>query len=178
MFFYFILNLLTIFFVSVLPDVAPSSEFLNTSLTRNSPPPFSSKADMIESTITSRGYQDSPYCPNSWGSTFHPGAYNNNYYNPSYNVQHFNTPAPMVYPAIISTVNQNEIHFHLHPTSSEVTRNEYFMPESIGSEGSRQDLVPTTVSEVVSQQGVSSPLQEGTREESAVQDPSNVWRPY
>lgn len=52
------------------------------------------------------------------------------------------------------------------------------MPESIGSEGSRQDLVPTTVSEVVSQQGVSSPLQEGTREESAVQDPSNVWRPY
>ncbi|XP_066255128.1 runt-related transcription factor 3-like [Euwallacea similis] len=163
---------------TVLPDVTPSAEFLNTSLTRSSPPPFSSKTDIVESSITSRGYQDSPYCPNNWGSSFHPGSCNNNYYNTTYNAQHFNPGTPVVYPAIISTVNQNQIHFHLHPTPSEVARNEYFMSDNISSEGSRAELVPTTVSEVVSEQEVSTPLQEGAREESAVQDPTNVWRPY
>lgn len=167
--------------LTVLSDAA-STEFLNTSLTRNSPPSFiSHKSDLLESTITSRSYQDTPYCPNSWTTPYHPTTCNNNYYNnTAYNSQHFNTPSPaVVYPAIISTVNQNQIHFHLHPTPSDVSRNEYFLPDSISSEVPRVDLVPTTVREVTTEHGVSSSsMQESSREENAVQDPSNVWRPY
>lgn len=166
-----------LFYISVLSDATSSTEFLNTSLNRNSPP-FTPKTDLIESTITSRGYQDSPYYPNSWGTTYHPSTYNNNCYNAPYNTQHYNTPAPVVYPAIISTVNQNQIHFHLHHTPSEGTRNEYFLPESLSSEASRQDLVPTTSSEIIPEHEVSSSLQETSREENTAQDPNHVWRPY
>ncbi|XP_019771336.2 uncharacterized protein LOC109545231 isoform X2 [Dendroctonus ponderosae] len=165
---------------TVLSD-ATSTEFLNTSLTRNSPPSFiGHKSDLLESTITSRSYQDTPYCPNSWTTPYHPTTCNNNYYNnTAYNAQHFNTPSPaVVYPAIISTVNQNQIHFHLHPTASDVSRSEYFLPDSVSSEIPRVDLVPTTVREVATAHGVTASMQEGAREENAVQDPSNVWRPY
>ncbi|KAL1494326.1 hypothetical protein ABEB36_009941 [Hypothenemus hampei] len=167
---------------TVLSDAGTSSaEFLNTSLTRNSPPPPPppfpvAKTDLMET--TSRGYQDSPYCPNSWGTSF--PACNNNYYNNPYNSQHFNTPAPaMVYPAIISTVNQNQIHFHLHPTATPGdivgSRNEYFMSDNTIGE-SRVDMVPSAVTEA-DHAGVSSTMEEASREESSVQDP-NVWRPY
>ncbi|XP_050298673.1 runt-related transcription factor 3-like isoform X2 [Anthonomus grandis grandis] len=163
--------------VSHVPSVFPESststtEFLNTSFTRNSPPTFP-RTDLLESTITSRSYQDYPYCPNNL-STY--SSYNNNYYNSTYSPQHFNATTPVVYPTFISTVNQNQIHFHLHPTpTSEVGRNDYFLPEN--GESSRQELIPTTVVETIGEHpGVSSGLPEEASEESTGQEP--VWRPY
>lgn len=168
---------------TVLPE-ATNSEFVTTSLNRSSPPPPfpNPKTDLLETTVTSRGYhQESPYCPNNWGTSYHSSSYNNNYYNPSsYQAQHFNTPSPVVaYPTIISTVNQNQIHFHLH-TPTDVSRNDYFLPESgLSTEVRNQDLVPTSTNNAISEQEVSDTLQDGSREENSAQDPANlVWRPY
>ncbi|XP_076259178.1 uncharacterized protein LOC143195665 isoform X2 [Rhynchophorus ferrugineus] len=157
---------------AVLPD--PSSEFFSTSFTRNSPPSNCPKSELMD-TFPSRGYhQDTPYCPNSW-NTFHTSNYNNNYYNPPYNPQYYNTTTPiMPAPTIISTVNQNQIHFHLHP--SDTTRSEYFLQESpLGTEDSRH-LVPVSTSAVIGDQAVSESMPEAPREGSSGQD--TVWRPY
>ncbi|CAG9774047.1 unnamed protein product [Ceutorhynchus assimilis] len=165
-----------------------TTEFLNSSLTRNSPPTFvgiSHKPDLMDSALpTGRSYhQEAPYCPNSWGAAaYHSAPYNNNYYNATYNHQHFNAPPPptgpsaaaVVYPAaIISTVNQNQIHFHLHSD----LRNDFFMSESSDLVASRQELATVPAS---STSEVNSVLQETAREENNVvgQDPANVWRPY
>ncbi|KAJ8922976.1 hypothetical protein NQ315_001524, partial [Exocentrus adspersus] len=163
---------------TVLPDPT-ATEYITTSLT--SPPPpapamfNSAKAD-LESMIAPRYPDNNTYCPNNWGANAYP---NNNYYNSPYNQQQYLNHHPaIIYPQVYSTVNQNQIHFHLHATPSE--KSDQYLGDGVA-------LTPPQRVEAVQQQAVAGEvaqvhdslrLEESERAQSQQNDPSSVWRPY
>ncbi|KAJ8934006.1 hypothetical protein NQ314_013641 [Rhamnusium bicolor] len=162
----------------VLPDPG-SNEYISTSLT--SPPPpapmFNSAKASLDSMIAPRYPENNTYCPNNWGTnTAYP---NNNYYNPPYNQQQYlnHPPAMMVYPtSLYSTVNQNEIHFHLHSTASE--KNEQYLTDSVSlTPPQRVEVIQTATSEVPHAHVDPLRIEDSDRSQSQ-NDPSSVWRPY
>ncbi|XP_018566130.1 protein lozenge-like isoform X4 [Anoplophora glabripennis] len=157
---------------TVLPD-AGSSEFISSSLTSPPPAPMfnSAKAD-LESMIAPR-YPDNNYCPNNWGTNAYP---NNNYYNPPYNQQQYLNHPAIIYPQVYSTVNQNQIHFHLHANAGE--KSDQYLQNSVSlTSPQRVEAVQTATSEVPHPH---DPLriEEPERAQSQQNDPSSVWRPY
>ncbi|XP_060521752.1 runt-related transcription factor 3-like isoform X1 [Cylas formicarius] len=167
---------------TVLPE-ASSNEFISTSLTTSSPPPNFNSAKSELDTLAGR-YPENSYCPNNWST--YPAYPNNNCYNTSYNNQQYiNQPTPvMLYPtSLYSTVNQNQIHFHLHPPSDSRSSDAYLTDSSgnlpsvglASGSGSRPDLVPTSSGELNSHvQG--EEIQDSNRDQQPSADP--VWRPY
>lgn len=155
----------------------PAQEYINTSLT--SPPPMvnSAKADLIEPMICgSPRYSDSnTYYPNSWGTNMN---YSNNYYynNSNNNQQYINSPAPptmVLYPHLYSTVNQNQIHLHLHGSADKID----YINHDISLTSTRSSIeigvLPPAAVEVHSTQGQ---IEDSDRTHAQA-DP-NVWRPY
>lgn len=158
-------------------------EYLNTSLT--SPPPMvnSAKADLIEPMICgSPRYTDSnTYYPNSWGTNMN---YTNNYYynNTTNNNQQYsiNSTAPtttmVLYPHLYSTVNQNQIHLHLHGSTTDKID---YINHDISLSSTRNSIeigvVPPTTAVEVHAQGQ---IEDNDRTHPVQQDPNNVWRPY
>lgn len=169
-------------FVLVLPDSSSSQEYIHTSLT--SPPPIFNKPelDMMSSRYSS---DNNTYNPNNWPAS--PAAYNNNYYNHSYNQQQYlNHPPPsmVVYPTLYSTVNQSQIHFHLHAPSDKLDpyksepyiKGEQYLTDS-ASLTNPQRVETGQNSEVVHAHVDSLRLDESERTAQSQNDPS-VWRPY
>lgn len=128
---------------------------------------------------SSSRYPDNSYYPNNWSSN--PGYSNNyNYYNtPSNNQNQYiqpSGPTMVLYPHLYSTVNQNQIHLHLHGSPEKL--DQYFNLEtlSVSSAPRSGNELPTSSSIEVG----SGHLTEGDRkyEESTTADPASVWRPY
>ncbi|XP_055525463.1 protein lozenge [Wyeomyia smithii] len=113
------------------------------------------------------------------------------------------TPAMVLCPQMFSTVNQNQIHVHLHGTGSEKleqylggTENGFTInpipPGGVGSRTSASAVeigIGTHDNSLMSHDGNQQPPQQQhsgdvvsdpqeTREESVTGDPSSVWRPY
>ncbi|XP_017771022.1 PREDICTED: runt-related transcription factor 1-like isoform X2 [Nicrophorus vespilloides] len=155
--------------LSSLPTVLPEAqhEYVNTSLT--SPPTSfnSAKAELDQMNIcTSPRYTDpNAYCPNNWTpSANYPSNYN--YYPLNNNPQQIANPTTMVYtPYLYSTINQNQIHLHVHSS-----------PEKNEHQNYTESLAPIRVcTDVLSQTDTSMQPQ---IERTPVTDPNNVWRPY
>ncbi|XP_072403377.1 uncharacterized protein [Diabrotica undecimpunctata] len=165
---------------TVLPD-SSSNEYITTSLT--SPPPLFNSAKPDLEMISSRYPDNNSYCPNNWPAN--STAYNNNYYNHSYNQQQYlNTPTMVVYPSLYSTVNQSQIHFHLHAPSDKLDpyknepyiKSEQYLTDSAGlTNPQRVEAVQN--SEVVHPHVDSLRIEDSERNAQSQNDPS-VWRPY
>ncbi|XP_028130537.1 runt-related transcription factor 3-like isoform X2 [Diabrotica virgifera virgifera] len=165
---------------TVLPD-SSSNEYITTSLT--SPPPLFNSAKPDLEMISSRYPDNNSYCPNNWPAN--STAYNNNYYNHSYNQQQYlNTPTMVVYPSLYSTVNQSQIHFHLHPPSDKLDpyknepyiKSEQYLTDSAGlTNPQRVEAVQN--SDVVHSHVDSLRIEDSERNAQSQNDPS-VWRPY
>ncbi|CAH1967494.1 unnamed protein product [Acanthoscelides obtectus] len=154
----------------------------------NSPKP---DLDSMLGSTTARYPSDNAYCPNNW--TPAPPAYNNNYYNTTYNhqQQYGNYPPPtmVVYPSILSQVNQSQIHFHLHATPGSGTdkttdqqylKNEpYLDPTSTINPVVHRVEGPSAPSEVHTHAEVDPlTIDDSERTVQSQNDPSSVWRPY
>ncbi|CAH1236723.1 unnamed protein product [Diabrotica balteata] len=165
---------------TVLPD-SSSNEYITTSLT--SPPPLFNSAKPDLEMISSRYPDNNSYCPNNWPAN--STAYNNNYYNHSYNQQQYLNPTTMVvYPSLYSTVNQSQIHFHLHAPSDKLDpyknepyiKSEQYLTDSAGlTNPQRVEAVQN--SEVVHSHVDSLRIEDSERNAQSQNDPS-VWRPY
>ncbi|KAF5287464.1 hypothetical protein FQA39_LY04092 [Lamprigera yunnana] len=186
----------TLHLPTVLPEV-PSHEFINTSLA--SPSVFSNSksivpgnSDLDPMLCGSPRYPDNnTYYPNNWGSN--PSYSNNyNYYNtPNNNQQPYlnsATPTMVLYPHLYSTVNQNQIHLHLHGNTEKL---EYLNsdPLTLMPPRNNMEIVQATTnpdvqtnpqmpSQVNTQGHSQAQIEETEREVQAVTDPSSVWRPY
>lgn len=132
---------------------------------------------------SSRYPDNNSYYPNHWSSS--PGYSNNyNYYTaPSNNQNQYiqsSGPTMVLYPHLYSTVNQNQIHLHLH--SSPEKLDHYFNSESLSSALTPlrpgHELLPS--SSTINESGNTNQLQDSDTkyEESTTTDPSSVWRPY
>lgn len=129
----------------------------------------------------SRYPDNNSYNPNYWSSS--PGYSNNyNYYNspPSNQNQYIQPPGPtmVLYPHLYSTVNQNQIHLHLHGSPEKL--DQYLSSETFASLTplrSGNELMPSSSS--ISEE-VTTQLQDSDRkyEEPTTTDPASVWRPY
>lgn len=128
------------------------------------------------------------YYPNNWGSNpTYPNNYN--YYNtPNNNQQPYlnsGTPTMVLYPHLYSTVNQNQIHLHLHGNGEKL---EYLNTDSLTLMPARSnmELEPASANSDVQtdQQTATQVPGQGQIEEAergevqSVTDPSSVWRPY
>lgn len=152
-------------------------------LTGTGPVPASGELDPLLCGNPSTRYPDNnSYYSNNW--TSNPGYSNNyNYYNtPSNNQsQYIQTGGPtmVLYPHLYSTVNQNQIHLHLHGSPEKL--DQYFNTETISAltplrTGNELLASSSSLSEVVT----TSQLQDNDRkyEETTTSDPASVWRPY
>ncbi|XP_031353422.1 runt-related transcription factor 3-like isoform X3 [Photinus pyralis] len=183
----------TLHLPTVLPEV-PSHEFINTSLAspsvfHNSKAGISGTSDLDPMLCGSPRYPDNnTYYPNNWGSNpTYPNNYN--YYNtPNNNQQPYinsGTPTMVLYPHLYSTVNQNQIHLHLHGNGEKL---EYINTDSLSLMPTRSsmDLEPASANSDVptNQQMATQVPGQGQIEEAergevqSVTDPSSVWRPY
>ncbi|KAG5899054.1 hypothetical protein JTB14_000077 [Gonioctena quinquepunctata] len=155
---------------TVLPD-SSSGEYITTSLT--SPPPpstmlHSAKSDLD---ISARYPDNNSYYPNSWSTN--PTYNNNYYYNPPYNQQQYfnHPPSVVVCPSLYSTVNQSQIHLHLHSTSD---KSDPYLTDSLPlTSPQRVDVVQTATSEVVHPDSLR--IEDSER---VAQSQTDVWRPY
>ncbi|XP_068913370.1 segmentation protein Runt-like isoform X3 [Tenebrio molitor] len=160
-----------------LPTVLPEpshNEFINTSLTSPTPMLNSAKSEIDPMICSSPRYSDnSTYYPNNWGTN--PSYANNyNYYNTPNNNQQY--PSTMVlYPPLYSTVNQNQIHFHLHGSTEKI--DQYLSTESLSLTPTRAIELAQNVTTEVAQSHVQEPL-EDTERTQGHNDPASVWRPY
>lgn len=118
------------------------------------------------------------YYPNNWGSN--PTYSNNyNYYNtPNNNQQSYlntGTPTMVLYPHLYSTVNQNQIHVHLHSNNEDPLT---LMPPrgamEIGPPPADNAQMP---SQVNTQAHTQAQIEESERGQGQA-DPASVWRPY
>lgn len=109
----------------------------------------------------------------------------------------FNLFLQVIYPSIYPTVNQSQIHFHLHATSTEKSeqylkneqcqkseqylKNEQYLTDSTTlTPPQRVDIVQTVGSDVTQHPHI-DPLriEDGdVRSAQSQNDPSSVWRPY
>ncbi|XP_056634553.1 runt-related transcription factor 3-like isoform X2 [Diorhabda sublineata] len=165
---------------TVLPD-SSSNEYITTSLT--SPPPIFNSAKSDLDMISTRYPDNNSYCPNNWSAN--PSAYNNNYYNHTYNQQQYlNPPTMVVYPSLYSTVNQSQIHFHLHAPSDKfdpyknepyIKGEQYLTDSNALTNPQRVETVQN--SDVVHAHVDPLRIEESERTAQSQNDPS-VWRPY
>lgn len=79
--------------------------------------------------------------------------------------QHYSPSPAILYPSIYSTVNQNQIHLHVHNVNAE------YKQDPGGYDDVTTIVAPNNVT--ISMGGARSPLEE----QEYRQDPS-VWRPY
>ncbi|XP_063916918.1 runt-related transcription factor 1-like isoform X3 [Zophobas morio] len=161
-----------------LPTVLPEpghNEFINTSLTSPTPMLNSAKSEIDPMICSSPRYSDnSTYYPNNWGTnTTYPNNYN--YYNTPNNNQQY-TGAMVLYPPLYSTVNQNQIHFHLHGSTEKI--DQYLGSEALNLNPTRAiELAQNVTTEVA--QTHQEPLDDGAeRTQEHNSDPASVWRPY
>lgn len=129
----------------------------------------------------SRYPDNNTYYPNNWGTN--PSYSNNyNYYNtPNNNQQSYpTTPTMVLYPHLYSTVNQNQIHVHLHGNSEKL---DYINSDPLTLMPSRgaMDIGVTPESHDIQANSQMTTQPHTQIEEDRVQvqtDPSSVWRPY
>ncbi|XP_074036072.1 uncharacterized protein isoform X2 [Leptinotarsa decemlineata] len=171
---------------TVLPD-SSTSEFHTTSLMSPPPPTSMLNSTKQELDMISPRYQDnSAYYPNNWSTN--PTYNNNYYYNPPYNQQQYHPPPVVVCPSLYSTVNQSQIHFHLHASTEKsdqfksdqflkteqyLKSDQYFTDSLPLTSPQRVDVIQNPTSEVVH----TDPLRIDDSERVA-QSQNDVWRPY
>ena len=135
----------------------------------------SAKSEIDPMICSSPRYSDnSTYYPNNWGTnTTYPNNYN--YYNTPNNNQQY-TGAMVLYPPLYSTVNQNQIHFHLHGSTEKI--DQYLGSEALNLNPTRAiELAQNVTTEVA--QTHQEPLDDGAeRTQEHNSDPASVWRPY
>lgn len=121
---------------------------------------------------TVRYSDNSAYYPNNWSTN----NYNNyNYYNTPNNNQQY-TSTMVLYPPLYSTVNQNQIHFHLHGGTEKIDQ---YLNTDLSLNPSRAIELAQNVTTEVAQAHVPEPLEDGTeRTQEQSSDPTSVWRPY
>uniref|UniRef100_A0A1B0DG35 Uncharacterized protein n=1 Tax=Phlebotomus papatasi TaxID=29031 RepID=A0A1B0DG35_PHLPP len=97
-------------------------------------------------------------------------------------------PTMLLYPQLYSTVNQNQIHLHLHGGADKIEQ--YLSPEnsltisSIGQRGIEIEIggteAPTAAALMATEDQESHPNEDSTQHsrDAAVGDPNSVWRPY
>lgn len=180
-------------FVSVLPDSSSSHEYTPNNPALISSPMFGGK--QITSTVPpatdldpllcgSPRYSDNnSYYPNNWSSN--SGYSNNyNYYNstPNNQNQYLNTGGTtmVLYPHLYSTVNQNQIHLHLHGSPDKIDH--YFNHENLSNvltpvRNSDNEIAIPSSSTVHESQDQKHEIGGMSHEQSPTTDPS-VWRPY
>lgn len=158
---------------AVLPE--PQQEYISSSLT--SPSPMfnnSSKSDLDTMMYTNPRYPDNnTYYPNNWNTT--TPYYNNFYYSSTNNNQQYPGMPPVVlHPHLYSTVNQNQIHLHLHGSTEKLET--LSLPPSCAEIGGTQPA-SADVAQSMQEDG---PIEECDRAAQAqnVTDPASVWRPY
>lgn len=132
-------------------------------------------------------YPDNSYYPNNWGTN---SSYSNNYnyYNtpPSNQNQYLSPSGPtmVLYPSLYSTVNQNQIHLHLHGSTEKL--DQYFNPEALTNvltpvRNADNEIMPlaTSVHEMQDQKHEANVLAHSQPiDQPTTTDPSSVWRPY
>ncbi|CAH1115915.1 unnamed protein product [Phaedon cochleariae] len=156
---------------TVLPD-ASSNEYITTSLTSPPPPPHTYPPGAKPSDLdllASRYPPDQAYPPNGWGGAYPPT--NNNYYHPSYGQSHqqYQSTAPhpvVVYPSLYSTVNQSQIHFHLHAS------------DALPSPQQRVDVVQSASEQILRVEEHPLRIEEVEERVGQSQNDPSVWRPY
>ncbi|XP_045476775.1 protein lozenge-like isoform X1 [Harmonia axyridis] len=159
---------------TVLPEV-PHNEYISTSLTSPmiSPTPMynSPKQELDAIMPANTRYSDNSYCPNNWvaPNATYPQNYN---YNPPTSNQQYPPPPPVVaiYPHLYSTVNQNQIHVHLHGSTENIDK--FFTTEIMAGSTPRAIELPPVVSTDIVPPPISDNLQDSEREQP------DVWRPY
>lgn len=140
----------------------------------------SAKSDLDTMMCSSPRYPDNnTYYPNNWGSnSTYPSNYN--YYGaPNNNQQYTGTPTMVLYPHLYSTVNQNQIHLHLHGSTEKI--DQYLTPDALTVASSRNALEAGTThpSGGETQQGAAAQIEDTDRVQTqSVTDPASVWRPY
>ncbi|KAK9883535.1 hypothetical protein WA026_001711 [Henosepilachna vigintioctopunctata] len=160
---------------TVLPEVPSQHEYITTSLTSPliSPTPMynSAKPDLEAIMPSNPRYSDNPYCPNNWTSPnpTYPQTYA--YDSPTSNQQY--SPVVAIYPHLYSTVNQNQIHVHVHGSSENLDKFFTSAEALSGATPRAIELASVPSTDVVPP--VAGSLQESEREQP--NDP-NVWRPY
>lgn len=154
-------------------------EFITTSLTSPSPMFNTTKTDLDTMMCTSPRYPDNnTYYPNNWGAnSTYPSTYNNYYTAPNNNQQYNSTPTMVLYPSLYSTtVNQNQIHLHLHNNAAE--KLDQYVPPDVLS-GSRGILELGAPHQTDGETQPPQQIEEVDRAQTqSVTDPSSVWRPY
>lgn len=140
-------------------------------------PPVVAKTELDPSSYAAAGY-------NQWSN-----GYNNTY--PQYGpcpsqpqYGHVAAPAMLLYPQVYSTVNQNQIHLHLHGASTEKLE-QYLGPDSSLMLSNLTSTSRSSTGGVEVGIGTDNQLalmneaeqNDGEYKESR-EDPNNVWRPY
>nr|XP_022903489.1 protein lozenge-like isoform X3 [Onthophagus taurus] len=156
------------------------NEYISTPLT-SSQIFNSAKADLDPMVGTVSRYSDAAYHPNSWSTNAtYPANYN--YYNSANNNQQYlnsGSTTMVLYPHVYSTVNQNQIHLHLHGNADKIDQYLNFN-DSLSLTPVRGNLEANqsgnnSVEEV---NQAHSQIEESDRSQEQVTDPSGVWRPY
>lgn len=152
----------------------------NQKITSTVPP----SADLDPLLSGSPRYSENAYYPNNWGTN--TGYSNNyNYYNTPANSQtaqytlNPSGPPVVLYPHLYSTVNQNQIHLHLHGPAEKL--DQYLSHDTLSNvltpiRNAENEILPVAssvheIQEAKHEVGV-------LHEQPTTTDPSSVWRPY
>ncbi|XP_044759570.1 runt-related transcription factor 2-like isoform X2 [Coccinella septempunctata] len=162
---------------TVLPEV-PHNEYITTSLTSPLISPstmYNNPKQELEPIMPANPrYPDNSYCPNNWGPSNPTYPQNYNYTAPTANQQYPPPPVVAIYPHLYSTVNQNQIHVHLHGSTENIDK--FFTnPEVMSGPTPRAIELPPVVATEIAAATISDSMQDSERDQP---DPSNVWRPY
>lgn len=119
--------------------------------------------------------ENNTYYPNNWTNATTP-YYNNFYYSPTNNNQQYAGMPPMVlHPHLYSTVNQNQIHLHLHGSTEKLEA--LTLPPSCAEIGTTQ-AQPADVAQSMQEEAAQIEDCERAVQAQNVSDPASVWRPY
>ncbi|XP_065163628.1 protein lozenge-like isoform X2 [Atheta coriaria] len=175
----------TLHLPAVLPEVS-QTEYINTSLTSPTTPMFNSvKADLDPMVGASPRYNESSgYYPNNW--TPHNTNYANypSYYNaPNNNQQYGNAPHMVLYPHIYPTVNQNQIHVHLHGPATDKIFDNFSVHDGLALMPARSSEAAANATADAHSHSQQPPAEQQTQQvveddQRQIADPSAVWRPY
>lgn len=181
------------FSLTVLPDVSQpygSPEFPNASQSSCSNP-----YPTVKHQSTDLDPAAAAYNYNNWSNGYNSASGYPQYGCNTQATQYGPVPAPtmLLYPQVYSTVNQNQIHLHLHGAATDKLE-QYLNPDNVmisslrgGPSGGTNTAVQTTSTAVVEVESPAAQLGLITETEAAdvagdVQenrdDPNNVWRPY
>lgn len=119
-------------------------------------------------------YPDNSYCPNNWAPTNATYPQNYNYTTPNSNQQYPPPPMVAIYPHLYSTVNQNQIHVHLHGSTENIDRI-FNSAEMLTGSAPRAIELPPVISTDIAPPTINDSMQDSERDQP---DPSHVWRPY